>query len=275
MIKFFRRIRQQLLTEKPPERTRSVRAGKSGPSERGSRAGKYLLYAIGEIVLVVIGILIALQINNNNNYNEQRRVEQEYLLSLQAEFKTNLNKINTSIQENEQRIQSLEYLLTLFDRNILDTVSNQRISQMFTPIFGSAISYLPATGVLNDIISSGKLNIILNKSLRQNLASFDSSLDFLNIQLNGAEFTDEKLRTIFYKKGSIRNIVIDIGLMDFEHESISEKVDNKLMFESTEFENYLLAYHLLAKATNGPRLFVGIKAEIETILKEIEQELEK
>ncbi|WP_298371198.1 DUF6090 family protein [uncultured Lutibacter sp.] len=255
MIKFFRKIRQKMLTE--------------------NKFSKYLIYAIGEILLVVIGILIALQINNNNNYNEQRILEQEYLLSLQAEFKTNLNKINASIQENEQRIQSLEYLLTLFDRNVLDTVSNQRISQKFAPIFGSAISYIPATGVLNDIISSGKLNIILNKSLRQNLASFDSSLDFLSIQLNGAEFTDEKLRTIFYKKGSIRKIVMDIGFMDFEHESISEKLDNKLIFESAEFENYLLAYHLLAKATNGPRLFGRIKVEIETIIKEIEQELEK
>ncbi|TXD81591.1 hypothetical protein ESY86_07080 [Subsaximicrobium wynnwilliamsii] len=88
-----------------------------------------------------------------------------------------MNKINASIQENEQRIQALDYLLTLFDRNVLDTVSNQRISQMFTAIFGSGLSYLPSTGVLNDIISSGKLNIILNKSLRQNLASFESSLN--------------------------------------------------------------------------------------------------
>ncbi|TXD81592.1 hypothetical protein ESY86_07085 [Subsaximicrobium wynnwilliamsii] len=62
MIKFFRKIRQKLLTE--------------------NKFSKYLLYAIGEIVLVVIGILIALQIDNNHNYNEQRRVEQEYLLSL-------------------------------------------------------------------------------------------------------------------------------------------------------------------------------------------------
>ncbi len=56
-----------------------------------NKTGKYLKYAIGEIILVVIGILIALQINNINNNNKQRRkVEQQYLLSLQTEFKTNL-----------------------------------------------------------------------------------------------------------------------------------------------------------------------------------------
>ncbi|MGB5420145.1 DUF6090 family protein [Algibacter sp.] len=255
MIKFFRKIRQNLLSE--------------------NKFSKYLIYAFGEIILVVIGILIALQINNNNNYNEQRKVEQEYLLSLQAEFETNLNKINTSIKENEQRVVALDNLLTLFDRNVLDTVSNQAISQMFLPILGSALGYLPAKGVLSDIISSGKLNIIENKSLRQHLASFESSLDLLDIQLNGADFADEKLRTFVYKEGSVRNIVKDIGFMDFEHKSISEKVNNKRMFESVEFENILLPYRLLAKATNGPRLFGGLKAEIETILVEIEQELEK
>jgi hypothetical protein len=146
---------------------------------------------------------------------------------------------------------------------------------MFLPIFGSEISYLPATGVLNDIISSGKLNIILNKSLRQQLASFESSLDLLQSQVNGAKFTDERLRTIFFRKGSIRNIAMDIGFIDFKHKSISEEVDNKLMFESVEFENYLMAYLLSARATNGPKLFGGIKSEIETILKEIEQELDE
>ncbi|SIS47524.1 hypothetical protein SAMN05421766_102140 [Zobellia uliginosa] len=255
MIKFFRTIRKKMLTE--------------------NKFSKYLLYAVGEIILVVIGILIALQINNTNNYNEQRSLEQEYLLSLQSEFETNLKKINASIQENELRIQSLEYLLTLFDQNVLDTVNSQIISQKLAPIYGSEISYMPATGVLNDIISSGKLNIILNKSLRQHLASFDSSLNLLNKQIDGAKFTDEKLRAILYEKGSIRKIVMDIGFMDFEYPSISEKLDNKLMFESIEFENYLLGYRLLANATNGPRLFGRIKTEIETILKEIERELEK
>ncbi|MEM6516972.1 MAG: DUF6090 family protein, partial [Bacteroidota bacterium] len=59
MIKFFRNIRKTLLTE--------------------NRFNKYLLYAIGEIVLVVIGILIALQINNWNENRKDNNVEQEVI----------------------------------------------------------------------------------------------------------------------------------------------------------------------------------------------------
>tara|TARA_R110001592_G_scaffold328230_1_gene609676 strand:+ start:1071 stop:1838 length:768 start_codon:yes stop_codon:yes gene_type:complete len=255
MIKFFRKIRQNLLIE--------------------NKFSKYLLYAIGEIVLVVVGILIALQINNNNNYNEQRSLEQEYLLSLQTEFEINLNKINESIQGNEKRIKAFDFLLTLFNKNVLDTVSNKDISQMFVPILGRGTSYLPSTGVLSDIISSGKLNMILNKNLRQNLASHESSLNQLNIQLNGAEFADENLRLLLYKEGSIRNILMDIGFVEFELESISKEIDNKQLFNSVEFENHLLTYSLYVKATNGSRLFGRIKAEIETILALINQELKK
>ena len=59
MIKFFRKIRQRLLTE--------------------NKFSKYLLYAIGEIILVVIGILIALQINNANELKKQRNEEKVIL----------------------------------------------------------------------------------------------------------------------------------------------------------------------------------------------------
>ncbi|NNL39605.1 MAG: hypothetical protein HKO75_07060, partial [Flavobacteriaceae bacterium] len=56
MIKFFRNIRYRLMNE--------------NPTSAKARAGRYLKYAIGEIILVVIGILIALQINNWNESNK-------------------------------------------------------------------------------------------------------------------------------------------------------------------------------------------------------------
>ena len=63
MIKFFRKIRQNLLSE--------------------GKTRKYLKYAIGEIIHVVIGILIALQINNWNNNMQQDKLERKYLTKLE------------------------------------------------------------------------------------------------------------------------------------------------------------------------------------------------
>ncbi|WP_019669310.1 hypothetical protein [Eudoraea adriatica] len=82
MLKFFRRIRQQLLTQ--------------------NKLSKYLLYAIGEIILVVIGILIALQINN---WNQDRIRKQEEFNILKA-IKIGLEKDKRDILYNTKRINS-------------------------------------------------------------------------------------------------------------------------------------------------------------------------
>ena len=66
MIKFFRKIRQNLLMENLSD-------------EQVGKTSKYFKYAIGEIVLVVIGILIALQINNWNEENKLKNQEQKYI----------------------------------------------------------------------------------------------------------------------------------------------------------------------------------------------------
>ena len=254
MIKFYRKIRQNLISE--------------------GKTGKYLKYAIGEIILVVIGILIALQINNFNNDKKQRDSEQAYLQSLQIEFKTNLIKINDCITENEKQIIAAEKMLTLFDNNIRDTISDSAISGIMHSIFAGQAIYKPSMGVLTDIISSGNLNLIQNKQLRQGLASFESHLNFLKVQENGANSVKDEMTSLLYKNGSIRKVLIDRGL-HFEHQSISDTVNNKRLFSLIEFENNLLDYYLIIEAANGPRFFGGIKEQIELILSDIDSELKK
>jgi hypothetical protein len=70
MIKFFRKIRQNLLME--------------------NKTGKYFKYAIGEIVLVMIGILLALQVNNWNENRKIRNTEQRLLRDLRTEIQSNI-----------------------------------------------------------------------------------------------------------------------------------------------------------------------------------------
>ena len=74
MIKFFRRIRFDLMEK--------------------NKTGKYFKYAIGEIVLVVIGILIALQINNWNEERKANISENKALLALKNEFDKNIATYN-------------------------------------------------------------------------------------------------------------------------------------------------------------------------------------
>ena len=94
MIKFFRKISQQFLVE--------------------NKTGKYLKYAIGEIILLVIGILIALQINN---WNENRKIRQQEAILLQdidAEFKYNKSELESNLNAYDQARKNLSRIIDLF-----------------------------------------------------------------------------------------------------------------------------------------------------------------
>ncbi len=93
MIKFFRSIRQNLLNE--------------------GKTSKYLKYAIGEIVLVVIGILIALQLNHWKEANADRALEKEYIVSLIEDLQKDTQHFTTAIGFNEERIKNLDSLAAL------------------------------------------------------------------------------------------------------------------------------------------------------------------
>ncbi|MBP2833040.1 hypothetical protein J8281_12660 [Aquimarina sp. U1-2] len=239
-----------------------------------NKFSKYLIYAIGEIILVVIGILIALQINNASNYKKQRKIEQKYLLLLESEFKNNLTKVNNEIQENQQRIDAVNEMVPLFDKSISDTVSNQTIFKLFSKIFGTSLNYEPSNGVLTDILSSGKLDLFQNERLREHLASFESSMGFYKQQESVANSIKTDLQKLYYKKGSVRNIMKSFG-SEFEHQSISENTNVKEIFESIEFENYLLDYYMTIVGANNDNYLSGLKKEIEGILHEIKEDQNK
>jgi hypothetical protein len=166
MIKFFRKIRHKLLTENPPKRSGSVRAGKFS---------KYLIYAIGEIILVVIGILIALQINNWNENRKDRKQERLLLINLQKEFTKNLNQLSL---DHEINLNSLDGLYDILSTD-LQTLKPQEIDELV----GKAVVFAtfdPGTGYINQAINSGKLDLIQNDSLKMYLSQWSAELSDLN-----------------------------------------------------------------------------------------------
>jgi len=152
MIKLFRNIRQRLLTE--------------------NKFSKYLIYAIGEIILVVLGILIALQINNWNELRKQNRLEQDYLIALKQEFESNLVEVDRVIKLNARNLKNAQELSKYTGPEIPD-ITEEKFSQLFFGVIDAEVQYSPGTGVVNEIISSGKLNIFRNKELKNALAALD------------------------------------------------------------------------------------------------------
>jgi len=104
MINFFRRIRQNLLSE--------------------GKTGKYLKYAIGETVLVVIGILMALQINNWNENRKKREQAAYYLNQLLEDFTINKSVAKLLIDFNGMQFENSSLLLKSYTDSLTPTESN-------------------------------------------------------------------------------------------------------------------------------------------------------
>jgi len=229
MIKFFRKIRYNLMEQ--------------------NKTGKYLKYAIGEIVLVMIGILLALQVNN---WNEQRKLnneEQHLLEDLLSEFNVNLEnlKINMLINQNNQK--AVIDLLDMIQKKEIKENTN-KLDSLFMVVFSYG-SFNTTSGVLNEIINSGKLRVIKDATLRNNLTQYSGKID--NIEEDFIIRRDQmnfQLQPFYSKYAPIKN-----GNRYMSFASWSEKYKTKQLensnfgyeieaLESREFEGHLYKYLL-------------------------------
>jgi Family of unknown function (DUF6090) len=109
MIKFFRRIRYDLMEQ--------------------NKTGKYLKYAIGEIVLVVIGILIALQINNWNENKKSARLAETYIKDIRQDLIKDTIMFNAAIKRAKQTIAKNKAILNIKQPN---SISKDSLYSMLT-----------------------------------------------------------------------------------------------------------------------------------------------
>jgi hypothetical protein len=152
MIKFFRKIRQRLLSE--------------------NKFSKYLIYAVGEIILVVIGILIALQINNWNEQNKADIVENVFLKRLLVDLNKDKAYLESIHSRRESQIRAAKAIIDFSIETKLDSIIYQ-LPNMLT-----ISSWKETTSNQNtflELISSGNLNIIKSDSIKDGLLSLDRS----------------------------------------------------------------------------------------------------
>ena len=159
MLTFFRRIRKGFL--------------ESGATR------KYLFYAIGEIALVVIGILIALQVNNWNENRKDKAAEMEYYCKLLDDFELDRINIDKRYKESEHKIAASKKLLIDLNNKNKDKsyIMNTYIQALRTN------AYVPSKTTITDLTSSGNLNLLKNDLLKISLIRYYAELDNLLMQL--------------------------------------------------------------------------------------------
>ncbi|MCX2718021.1 DUF6090 family protein [Lentiprolixibacter aurantiacus] len=255
MIKFFRRIRQKLLSE--------------------NKFSKYLLYALGEIVLVVIGILIALAVNNWNQSKKESRLGDDLLLRIHRDLVKDTINFNSDIVRNDLLREDLKTLLIeLYDG--VDTMGEvEKMSATWDQMLDQAFS--PNDNTYKSMLSSGTLGLIKNQDLKDEILDLYSEYDQTKVLLQAisewmigmASNMDSK--TDFIKFGSSVSDIYTTEEMfnEGDYSFLNQK-------ESPEFKLFVRTMSGVAfyqKANNGYRTKLIKKCK--SVLTSIDQELSK
>lgn len=155
MFKLFRRIRHKLINE--------------------GNLKRYLIYAIGEILLVMIGILLALQVNNWNQKRVNNKKEIKALTDLSKEFKLNKERIKIKQDSRISIVPELDNYIQLVSAGKADYNS---FKDFHSNQFMFGMTNL-SNGVIDALISSGDISLISNDSLKYFLADWKNQAENL------------------------------------------------------------------------------------------------
>lgn len=215
MIKLFRNVRRRLLRE--------------------NRFSRYLIYAIGEIILVVIGILIALQINNWNENRKAAIIERKLLDNLQIEFEDNLKELDSTSREVDKVILALEQVFERFapaqELASITNLDSLLSSALYSP------SWRPSEYLLNNLGNSGSIADLKNENLKLLLYKWSRLMNELKEVDKSTEETGDEIITYLKQKGSLRNV--DVNSLNFKYKKSKLIGDNKKLLSDLEFENHI------------------------------------
>lgn len=253
MIRFFRKIRKSFLNR--------------------NKFSSYLLYAGGEVLLIVIGILIALAINNWNQDRIVKQRERFYLEGLKGEFERNKIKLQNLIAINQTNYTESKKILA-YTSLAREPVREEELSRLLFASFSNEIAYNPNNSVLNELMNSGRLEDISNAELRMYLTNWESMIQSIHRQENTLRQERERMLNIFRtEEGSIRTILEHSQVLKQMNITEREPLQSNLaIVRSPDFENNLLTFILTGILTETNH-YQPLLEEVNTILALIEKEI--
>jgi hypothetical protein len=247
-----------------------------------NRASKYLLYAIGEIVLVVIGILIALQINNWNEERKSHSQEVALLNQLQSEFESNQDQLEEKIAIRNDIIESALILLSYVDEpasatpdSVLKHLAQSTLAPTFDPI-------------VNDLISSGRIQLLQSTDLKERLSRLTSEIvqvteeeqvlkEFQNtifLELTIDHYSLRNIMNSYWVNNTTASFQLDKGIKDNLKLGYSKQlIDYMSILTHPQFEDHLAFIATMAQIANTQS--ISLNGRISEIIHLIEHELEE
>ena len=249
MLRFFRTLRRKLLEE--------------------DKFRKYLLYAVGEILLVVIGILIALQVNNWNEERKERKIEQHILQQVKEDLSGGLRDLELNVSMIEQSMHSAQILIEHMDSQ---KPYDDSIGTHISKIFVWSVWLINAGGY--ESMKSEGINIISDEGLRNDIINlYEGRLEF---HREFESFINARTETLINQDGSSffksmnKGIGFNNGSFSFGYSKPLDyeilRTDSDFRFQVETVASMLRLFQQLS--------YQGNKRRIESLIVEIDANLE-
>lgn len=214
------------------------------------KIGKYLLYAVGEIVLVVIGIMIAVALNNANQEKKTKAEEQNYLLALKQEFEFNKVGLQVMVERDNSNLAAGSALLEYVSPEE-PQLTEEAFDEMLGRVILNEVQFSPSPGVLHEIKNSGKLGSFRDPALKKALGAWEAELTRVQFQERD-EVHRARLAMIDYfnsNSNSRRSTFKLLGeKMGFTNSKF--KGQNQKALQSEAFENVLMDFNIVSYFLN-------------------------
>lgn len=254
MIKFFRNIRQNMLMENPI----------SAKASTGTKTSKYITYAIGEIILVVIGILIALSINNWNEERKERQIELKAYGDLLSTLKKDQKELSEILEFQKASSEMQQRLISTSISEIKKIDSVDSLNIIIFKIYDGARSFFPKYGTYNSIVSNKGIDIIKSETIKSKL------IDLYDYQCTRYQFVDKALDEK-YMNDYIPFVQREIGF--YLNTDLSFQKLDVIQFYNHYEELQLECKNLGPMTRNALMLLMNINASVNALIIEIENEL--
>ena len=240
MIKFFRKIRYDLIEK--------------------NKTGKYLKYAIGEIILVMIGILLALQVNNWNENRKLQNEELNFLLEIRTNLKTNYENFKADSLSNQSYLFQYEKIENYIDEDLKYDIE---LDSAFGVLTFWSEPYI-ATSAYKTLQTKG-LNLIQNKRLRQHIVDmYEVDLMLLKDYDKSETKISETVTTPFFSK--------HIRRLHKKSLSLSRPNDFEELKHNKEFHNILSM--IFRQRKKGQQYFGYVMIKIQSLIDDIDTEID-
>jgi len=267
VILFFRKIRQKLLQE--------------------NRVTRYLAYALGEIILVTIGILIALQINTWKETQNNQRRERDFYQALLKDLESDRDRLDFQTKFYKNRVENLSWLLSQI-RNPAQKIEPVEFGKHTEPLFynESAVSF---DATYEAAKSGGAFDTFSDKELLKQLVEYYSNFkefedvltSILRIIENSFEPLMASVPNNFLAKESEEKVLIREGNSDFytllesvqDERGIDPQQEISAFLQKTEFESYVIGdlgrtFNMISHLEIRTKQLESLQGEINAFLNE-------